>query len=154
MSRSIRSKKHITSQKKKVYSTKYEQSSISRRRFSHKSKLKRQARIHVDEKPFVLFKCTICGKRFNQKHHLGDHTRVHAGEKPFECSICNKRFGHKIQMNRHSIIHTDVKWIFFYSSDSLPCFLVERPGLDMTFERYVHDYFRIQEVHLKLLKCI
>jgi len=98
VSRTIRTKKCITSHKKKVHSTRNKQSSISKKRFSY-SDLKRRAKYHAGNK---LFECAVCGKRLGNKSKLETHTRVHTGEKPFKCLTCSKRFNQKHHLDRHT----------------------------------------------------
>jgi len=103
-SRSIRTKKRITSRKKKIHWTiKKLECSICNKRFCDKSALGKHSKIHMGEKPF---ECPICSKRFIFKSYLKAHTRVHTGDKPFECSVCNKRFGHRSSLKAHTRIHT------------------------------------------------
>ena len=46
--------------------------------YSQASKLKTNAKIHAEKKPY---NCEICNKSFSQAEHLKTHTKIHTGEK-------------------------------------------------------------------------
>ncbi|XP_055593158.1 zinc finger protein 665-like isoform X1 [Uranotaenia lowii] len=68
--------------------------------------LKKHARIHGDEFPFL---CQFCDKRFLTKVQVTVHERCHTGEKPYECTFCAKRFAHHESLATHLSQHTGIR---------------------------------------------
>ncbi|XP_050343793.1 zinc finger protein 184-like, partial [Nymphalis io] len=72
------------------------------KRFATRGALRRHARVHSGERPYV---CTVCARAFAQREVLRRHELVHGEEKPFKCAQCGKGFTQRGALAAHARAH-------------------------------------------------
>lgn len=72
------------------------------KQFASSGALRRHARVHSGERPFV---CEQCGRAFSQREVLRRHELVHREERPFKCSSCAKSFTQRGALAAHTRSH-------------------------------------------------
>ncbi|XP_047528690.1 GDNF-inducible zinc finger protein 1-like [Vanessa atalanta] len=98
------------------------------KRFATRGALRRHARVHSGERPYV---CTVCARAFAQREVLRRHELVHGEEKPFKCAQCGKGFTQRGALTSHTRAHAapDARALALHRCSRCPKVFLHASGL-------------------------